>query len=258
MIDVLIRAPAYSDVRVALEPMYRLWGRDTVRPVLVLQTLPESEVIGGKIVMYSSKEYNYSLALNLGLAECSTDYVLICSSHSIVQFSREQLEAMLRLMDDEPSCAGICFRPGDGVKAEGIQRIDASSFDGFNGLNNSCSLIRLSVWQKLRFDETISAVEDQYWTRDALQKGYYLLRPDWYGYAYQNTRKLVFKKARDKLLVSRCLRKDMRCWRYLFRETLLALKNISAGNFSKAKERLIYVGLVAVDRVREVHLTSKY
>lgn len=262
MIDVLIRAPNFDVASVALERMYELWGEADIRPVLVLQSINADMPKAFCVVEYPFREYNYSRALNLGFSQCIFDYTLVCSSHSLVNFSKNRLDRMLHLMDEHPDCVAVSLscdvEKSVGEGDCGYEYIDRSSFDGFNGLNNSCSLIRRSAWLTNNFDETLPAAEDQLWTFRVIRGGSYVLHACWAGYQYSNARPLAYKKARDSVIISRLIRKDMRSCPYLGGEVVRMLKNIVALNFFKAKERFYFIVLITFDRIKKLQFNADY
>jgi glycosyltransferase involved in cell wall biosynthesis len=124
---------------------------------------------GTHLVHYpAEREYNYSLALNLGINEARNPYVLIISSHLII----EEEWATAIMLDElkEARCASVYITKDDikGMENAG----DAYGVDSYthveeiwNGqpLCNYCSMIKKDHWIKLKFDEEIPSCEDQLW-----------------------------------------------------------------------------------------------
>jgi glycosyltransferase involved in cell wall biosynthesis len=124
-----------------------------------LQLLPESSIIHS----FVGEEFNYSESLNQGLKYVSTEYVLIFSSHTLLS-KRNAIEFALNLLDsDERIGAAYCDFDKTGELRYSL--IDKNNFDGFNGLWNTCSLIKVAPLKHRGFLPEVFAAEDQEWAR---------------------------------------------------------------------------------------------
>lgn len=259
MIQLLIRARSLSEVSESTEFIRKESGINL--PVVAVVQSTEGEVIPNcHVVAYKPNIYNYSEALNEGFKHTQTDNVLVCSSHSFLKINAEELNLAESYLSCNPNCASISFsnRDKEGRLVEKFVNISSENFDGFNGLNNSCSLIRRSCWEIEQFDESAFCVEDQIWTGGILEKGYYISHWNTIYYTYHNQKPIWYKQARDKLVISQRFRPDIRKWDHLLFELMMSLKNLSLGNFSKAKSRVCYVYLIVIDRLYGFHPKSDY
>lgn len=115
---------------------------------------------GAKVHHYVGDTFDYSSALNQGLQLVDTDYVLIISSHTLLT-NPDATSHALDLLDSNPLLGAAYFDFGVGDLEHTI--IDASNFDGFNGLWNTCSLIRVDLLRSRPFVQGLPACEDQEW-----------------------------------------------------------------------------------------------
>jgi glycosyltransferase involved in cell wall biosynthesis len=117
---------------------------------------------GSKWHPYSAKEFNFSKALNEGLAFVREPLVLIISSHTRLAHPGA-IAYGIELLRKEAGLGGVYFsddQPGP-LRHE---RIDRTSFNGFNGLWNTCSLVRMSLLRERPFREEVFSAEDQEWS----------------------------------------------------------------------------------------------
>jgi hypothetical protein len=107
--------------------------------------------------------FNYAEALNQGLSAVTTDVVLVISAHTELA-NTDAVEYALALMAEDESlgAAYFCHENGDTL---GHERIDGTRFDGFNGLWNTCAMIRMQFLQERKFNPEVFTAEDQEWAK---------------------------------------------------------------------------------------------
>lgn len=109
-------------------------------------------------VPYGESEFNYSRAIHLGVAAAQGEHVLIHSAHvallgpQLIEQTFEQARAL--------ECQVFYCRKGSEVAHD---KIDEKSFDGRNGLANSCAMIPRHLLLKRGFREEVFSAEDQEW-----------------------------------------------------------------------------------------------
>jgi glycosyltransferase involved in cell wall biosynthesis len=118
---------------------------------------------GSIIHKFIGQDFNYSEALNQGIVHVSTEFVLIISSHTLLLNCNAISYALniLRL-NDAIGAAYFCF---DNTEQLQHEIIDKNNFDGFNGLWNTCSIIRMNLLKRRNFRSEVFAAEDQEWAR---------------------------------------------------------------------------------------------
>lgn len=112
---------------------------------------------------YVGETFNYSAALNQGLDRVTTDYVLIISSHTSLNHPGA-LEFALNILagDKRIGAAYFCYENSAALEYD---LIDSRNFTGFNGLWNTCAVIKTALLQKRRFRPEVFAAEDQEWAK---------------------------------------------------------------------------------------------
>jgi glycosyltransferase involved in cell wall biosynthesis len=127
---------------------------------------------GARIVEYAEAEFNYSHALNQGLKFVSTEIVLIVSSHTLLSNDRAIGFGIDVLQSDERIGAAYfdqskpsSFSSSHAEKSDALKCtfIDKHNFDGFNGLWNTCSLVKMALLKRRGFRPEVFTAEDQEW-----------------------------------------------------------------------------------------------
>ena len=123
-----------------------------------LQSLPNES----SVHKFVGPEFNYSEALNQGINLASTAYVLLISSHIEIK-NREAIEYALGLVSANETIAAAYFGGAEEIGPLRSELIDKRNFTGFNGLWNSCALIKLSWLRERGFRREVFSAEDQEW-----------------------------------------------------------------------------------------------
>jgi glycosyltransferase involved in cell wall biosynthesis len=118
---------------------------------------------GSIIHKFVGAEFNYSEALNQGIRYVSTDYVIIISSHTLLQ-NRDAIEYALNILTSNEmiGAAYFCFENSGELR---YSLIDKNNFNGFNGLWNTCSIIKMDLLKRRNFRSEVFAAEDQEWAK---------------------------------------------------------------------------------------------
>jgi glycosyltransferase involved in cell wall biosynthesis len=124
-----------------------------------LSILPHSAILHN----YMGSVFNFSEALNQGIKYVSTDYVLIISSHTLLREPKAMYYALNLLASNE--MIGAAYFSNESSENLSYTIIDKSVFDGFNGLWNTCSLIKVDLLRRRLFRPDVFSAEDQEWAR---------------------------------------------------------------------------------------------
>lgn len=157
-------------------------------------------------VPYGEGDFNYSRAIHLGVAAAQGEHVLIHSSHvallgtQLVEQTFEQARAM--------QCEVFYCRKGDAVAHD---KIDKNSFDGRNGLANSCAMIPRKLLLQRGFREDVFSAEDQEWAAWFIRehKGS-VLRLTSPLCSYENPHLNIQKKVNEDLAIARFVNRHER------------------------------------------------
>jgi glycosyltransferase involved in cell wall biosynthesis len=119
--------------------------------------LPEGAIVH----RFVGEKFNYSAALNQGIAHVSCDKVLIISSHTALS-DPGAIRYALDLLDRDETIGAAYF--DNERKPLTHQRIDRSNFNGFNGVWNTCALLRTDLVRSRPFRPEVFSAEDQEWS----------------------------------------------------------------------------------------------
>lgn len=182
----------------------------------------------------AGREFNYAESLNLGIAAALGSEILIVSSHTVLAY--RDIVGIMRANLHQHGAAGVyCTHTRsraqfpsyeDPERGRSVQVTRADTFHGYNGLSNSCSLIRRECWERHSFDPAMPAAEDQEWAYWFFQN---TARPTVRiinaGVLYLNPNYSLKKVARDYVIIATRLLPRLRSWRTicgLFRTSIRA------------------------------------
>lgn len=116
--------------------------------------------LGDTVVPYPEPVFNFSIAINVGFAEATSPYVLLISSHMVLD-SPSLIEEGCARAREAGSDIVYWTTANDGVLE--VFKVDKASFNGRNGLSNACAMLpRLTVLER-PFRADVFSAEDQEW-----------------------------------------------------------------------------------------------
>ncbi len=128
-------------------------------------TLDIAKAHGAKIVCIEKAEFSFGRSLNLGCAAAKGEVVVFLSGHCIPA-DENWLKNLLQPFSD-PQVAGVYGRQ---VGGEGTKFSEARVFEKYYPLmeasqgaafcNNANAALRRSVWNRFKFDEQLTGLED--------------------------------------------------------------------------------------------------
>lgn len=132
---------------------------------------------GCQIVPYGLEKFNYSRALNLGMACVESPAALLLSAHCPL-IGESAVERLIEAMDLF-GAAGVFGRQiptresnpldiRDLLTVFGRERIVYESYPFFH---NAFALIKTDSWKTVQFCETINGIEDRFWAREQCKRG---------------------------------------------------------------------------------------
>ncbi len=182
---------------------------------------------GSTLHRYEGQIFNYSEAINQGLQYVDTEYVLIISSHTMLTDRLAVAFAMNLLASNQ--AIGAAYFSNEPSQTTQYTLIDNRNFNGFNGLWNTCALIRTSLLRKRSFRPEVFSAEDQ----------------EWANWLFENERKCVAcisgagmeynnpvpynlrKRLNEHVAVALFVRPEMLRWRYIARVAYRAIRPVS-------------------------------
>jgi glycosyltransferase involved in cell wall biosynthesis len=126
------------------------------------------EALGARVVPYPEGEFNYSRAINVGVAANRSPYTLIISSHNAL------LEPHVIFRGVEGAWTGECgivsWAPLWNPEAKPLSYpVTKESFNGRNGLSNIMAMLPTDLLREHPFREEVFAGEDQAWAKAYFQ-----------------------------------------------------------------------------------------
>lgn len=216
------------------------------------------------IVYYpKNKEFNYSYALNIGIKDVLSDFVLILSSH-VILINQEHVEWMIKSYNTSNDVVAVsCYRCDKKIKSKGqfseinIKKIDLNNFEG-QGMYNFCSLLKKTDWVKHPFREDILRCEDQEWSYFFIKNfnsstlfidllvyyanPFYNIKKDLWDYIYMD--KYIFPGFITEKMYRKYFRKAKKeLFEFKFKDlysTLLVLFNLKFRKFRRFKFKSSY------------------
>lgn len=193
------------------------------------------------------KLFNYSKALNIGIAQVSSAYVFILSSH-VELIHANTVQYMLQVLTSHTNCITVSTNRASTKDAQIIHieslesvkknRIDIENFKG-RAMYNFCSVIRKESWERYPFNENIPTCEDQDWSYHFIKKGYFtefILNPAvFYKNPYYNIQKDVF----ETLTIGRLVYPYFISKHYMIKMFKRGAKKILSGQIQASKFDLL-------------------
>lgn len=211
-----------------------------------LGLLPEGAIVH----RYVGRRFNYAEALNQGLDLVDTECVLIISSHTSLGHPGA-LGFALDILDRDPQvgAAYFCYERCPALQCRLIER---GSFTGFNGLWNTCSMIRTSLLKQRRFRPEVFAAEDQEWSSWLLHsEGKAIARLSGAALENDNPQRFAWRKLLDEYAaVALFTNRSLLGWPHLLE---LAARAARPSRPLALRERLLHLALFA--RLLACHVT---
>ncbi|WAC75156.1 glycosyltransferase family 2 protein [Roseateles sp. SL47] len=114
----------------------------------------------GEVVAYPDEAFNYSAAINIGMATIDEPYALLISAHVRME-SPTVLEESLTAAQTEG--VEVVYWRHAHLGANGRAVIGPQTFDGYNGLSNACAYLPTRLVKERPFRTDVFSAEDQEW-----------------------------------------------------------------------------------------------
>lgn len=139
----------------------------------------EKANLAGVNKIYKIKNFLPGKAINLGIKNSKGDYIVCLSAHCIPT-NKNWLKNLIKNFTLETNVAGVYGRQEPMEFSKDSDKRDLFLVFGLDRkvqikdsfFHNANSMIKKSVWKKIKFDENISNIEDRLWGQKVIQLGY--------------------------------------------------------------------------------------
>jgi glycosyltransferase involved in cell wall biosynthesis len=142
-----------------------------------------AKTFGCRVVINKRGKFSYGQLLNFGISHCQGEFVFLLSAHIAIIGEQSVANGLAPLISNS-QLAYVCGMPANQVsmmlyglqpkiftKEDFITEQDWQQAQ-FYLLGAPCGIIRKSVWESIKFDETLEFSEDRYWSRCVIESGY--------------------------------------------------------------------------------------
>ncbi len=188
---------------------------------------------------FRGRTFNYSDAINQGLAFVETDYVLVISSHtSLLNPGAIAYALDLLASRNDIGAAYFCSEGGDALDHV---LIDRRNFDGFNGVWNTCGLYKMALLRRRAFRPEVFSAEDQEWSRWLLEEQNLSVARILGGRMSYNALDYPTEKTlKENLAIALFVRPDMLRLPYLLRTLYRIVRPVSTMRNRRMHARLLF------------------
>lgn len=131
-----------------------------------------------RIVHIEPEDFSFGRALNRGFAAARGQIVVVASAH-VYPVYRDWLEKLIRPFEDKQVALVYGKQRGDERTRYSEHRVFATWFPDRSDLdqehpfcNNANAAVRREVWSEIRYDESLTGLEDLDWAKRAMAAGY--------------------------------------------------------------------------------------
>lgn len=131
-----------------------------------------------RLIRIRPEEFSFGRALNCGFEEARGEFVVAASAH-VYPVYRDWLTRLLQPFEDARIALVYGKQRGDERTRYSEHRVFAQWFPESSDLNqehpfcnNANAAVRRSVWEGLRYDETVTGLEDVDWAKRAMAVGH--------------------------------------------------------------------------------------
>lgn len=144
-------------------------------------TVKKSQQNGVKKII-KIRNYYPGKSLNLGIKKSSGDYIVCLSAHCVPK-RRNWLQNLINSILESPEYAGVYGRQEPMNFSSNSDKRDLFLVFGLDRkvqikdtfFHNANSIIRKSVWNKIKFDEKTTNIEDRIWAGKVIKNGWKIL-----------------------------------------------------------------------------------
>jgi hypothetical protein len=203
---------------------------DNSSPPIPISFLPEGTIV----IPYTLPKFNYSMAINMAIPYLTSEFVLICSSHTVLQ-NQQTVHYSVTTLKSDNTIAAACFSSKNTTDSS-FSCIDFSTFDGRNGAWNTASLHRTNLLRERPFNPDVFSAEDQEWSRWVLsERGMKIAHIEGAGMSNINPRQYdPSKLVKEWVCIAFYSYPPYRTPRFIASRIILSIKCLLKGEVSEA------------------------
>tara|TARA_B100000401_G_C52778424_1_gene706954 strand:- start:94 stop:1440 length:1347 start_codon:yes stop_codon:yes gene_type:complete len=145
------------------------------------KTVQKATIAGVKKI-FVIKNFLPGKALNLGIKKSLGEYIVCLSAHCIPT-NKDWLKNLIKNFKLESNVAGVYGRQEPMEFSKDSDKRDLFLVFGLDRkvqikdsfFHNANSIIKKSIWEKIKFDEKITNIEDRLWGEKIIQSGYKII-----------------------------------------------------------------------------------
>lgn len=131
-----------------------------------------------KILSINKEDFSFGYSLNIGCEAASGDFLVLSSAHVYPLYHDWIIRLIEPFADDRVACS-YGRQSGNDVTKFSEKRVfehwfpnrsDSNQTHPF--CNNANAAVRQSIWQRFRYDETLTGLEDIAWAKQVTSAGY--------------------------------------------------------------------------------------
>ncbi len=142
----------------------------------------QKAIIAGVKKIFVIKNFLPGKALNLGIKKSLGEYIVCLSAHCIPT-NKDWLKNLIKNFKLESNVAGVYGRQEPMEFSKDSDKRDLFLVFGLDRkvqikdsfFHNANSIIKKSIWEKFKFDEKITNIEDRLWGEKIIQSGYKII-----------------------------------------------------------------------------------
>ena len=227
-------------------------------------TLDIAQRFSAKIVIIKQKEFSFGRALNKGCCYANGKYLVFASAH-VYPVYKDWLTELIAPFKDDKIALVYGKQSGDSKTKYSEHQIFRRWFPTDSNMkqdnpfcNNANAAIRRELWDKVKYDEELTGLEDLDWSNKVMGLGYSIA----YNsnaeviHVHRESLKQIYNRYRREAIA---FKKVFRNVKFGFREaTFLLLKNIANDYVCAAKDKVIIGNLLDIPLFRMMQLWGTY
>lgn len=215
-------------------------------------TVSIAESFDVRIVKIAPDEFTFGRSLNFGIRAASHALIVIASAH-VYPVYHDWLESLLRPFEDERVALTYGKQRGPEYAKYSEQQIFYQWYPDLSKpkqdtafCNNANAAIRRHLWEKYKYDETLTGLEDIAWAKWAKEQGYEIayVADGEVVHVHNETPRGVFNRSRREAMAFKKIYPESHFSIYDFLR--LTTANILSDLWHAARERSLWKNLASI------------